>query len=175
MPFWTGSKRLGGILKAVSRGTAQATQGHALLQVCNRRVCWSPPTRQVSAMFGQSDLPSCWQWLVVRLKVAQLQPQSSTLPSHLHPEGVLAGSLHFSFFFSPFDYSVGLCLGISHDLCSICLHQEPGQGRNFTHKAFSQLQNYHPGSCFWRHKHRDNEVWVAQEQKHVLGVSVTSS
>ena len=81
----------------------------------------------------------------------------------------------FFLFFSPFDYSVGLCLGISHDLCSICLHQEPGQGRNFTHKAFSQLQNYHPGSCFWRHKHRDNEVWVAQEQKHVLGVSVTSS
>lgn len=172
MPFWTSSKRLGVILKAISRGTAQATQGDASLQVCNS-VVWSPPTGQVSAMLGQSDLPSRGQWLVVRLKVAQLQPHSSALPSYLPLRRFLQVPF-LSPFLSSFDYSVGLCLGIDHGLCSICLHEEPCQGQHFTHEGFSQLQNDHPGSCFWWHKDRDNKVWVAQEQKHVLGISKSS-
>ena len=134
MPFWTSSKRLGGILKAISRGTGQATQGDASLQLCNRRVFWSPPTGQVSAMLGQSDLPSRWQWLVVQW------PSSSPTAALCLYTFPLRDFLQVPFIFpfsSPFDYSVGLCLGIDYGLCSICLHEEPCQGQHFTHEGFS--------------------------------------
>lgn len=55
-------------------------------------------------------------------------------------------------FFAPLDYTGTLCLGIDLDLSSICFHREPRQGQNFTHKGSGQLQDDHPGSCFWKHK-----------------------
>lgn len=97
MPFWTSSKRLGVILKAISRGTAQATQGDASLQVCN---CVLEPTNRASFCNVGPVRPS-FSWAVAGGAVEGSpapapQQCSAFIPS---PEAFLAGSLHFSFSF----------------------------------------------------------------------------